>query len=63
MKWFDNCSVVLASNFVGVGREDEVERWEKAEGRFVKVKRPEVVKKYDKAMGGQARSTDQPLQD
>lgn len=45
VKWFDNRSVVLASNFVGVGDEDEVERWEQKEGLFVKVKRPEVVKK------------------
>ena len=50
VKWFDNRSVVLASNFVGVGDEDEVERWEQKEGRFFK--RPEVVKKYNQAMGG-----------
>ena len=52
VKWFDNRSVVLASNFVGVGDEDEVERWEQKEGRFLKIKRPEVVKKYNQAMGG-----------
>ncbi|KAL2089767.1 hypothetical protein ACEWY4_014455 [Coilia grayii] len=27
VKWFDNRSVVLASNFVGVGEEDEIESW------------------------------------
>ncbi|MGH0160969.1 UNVERIFIED_CONTAM: hypothetical protein FKN15_009040 [Acipenser sinensis] len=52
VKWFDNRSVVLASNFVGVGNEDEAERWEQKERRFVKIKCPEVVKKYNKAMGG-----------
>ncbi|MGH0136951.1 UNVERIFIED_CONTAM: hypothetical protein FKN15_037488 [Acipenser sinensis] len=52
LKWFDNRSVVLASNFVTVGDEDEVERLEQKERWFVKVKRPEVVKKYNKAMGG-----------
>jgi hypothetical protein len=52
VKWFDNRSVVLASNFVGVGDEDEVARWQKKDGQFVTVKRPEVVKKYNKAMGG-----------
>ncbi len=52
VKWFDNRSVVLASNFVGVGDEDEVQRWNQKEKQYVKVKRPEVVKKYNKAMGG-----------
>jgi len=52
VKWFDNRSVVLASNFVGVGHEDEIERWDKKERQFVKVKRPEVVKKYNRGMGG-----------
>ncbi|XP_056116469.1 piggyBac transposable element-derived protein 3-like [Rhinichthys klamathensis goyatoka] len=52
VKWFDNRSVVLASNFVGVGDEDEVERWDKKERQFEKVKRPEVVKKYNGGMGG-----------
>ena len=46
VKWFDNRSVVLASNFVGVGDEDEVERWEQKEGRLAKIKGPDVVKKY-----------------
>ncbi|RXM99185.1 PiggyBac transposable element-derived protein 1 [Acipenser ruthenus] len=36
----------------GSRNEDEVERWEQKERRFVKIKRPEVVKKYNKAMGG-----------
>ncbi|XP_056320827.1 piggyBac transposable element-derived protein 3-like [Danio aesculapii] len=52
VKWFDNRSVVLASNFVGVGEEDEVQRWDQKEKQYLKVKRPEVVKKYNKAMGG-----------
>lgn len=52
VKWFDNRSVMLASNFVGVGDEDEVEKWDKKQRQFVKVKHPEVVKKYNKGMGG-----------
>lgn len=52
VKWFDNRSVVLASNFVGVGDEDEVQRWNQKEKQYVKVKRPELVNKYNKAMGG-----------
>ncbi len=51
VKWFDNRSVVLASNFVGVGDEDEVQRWNQKEKQYVKSKCPEVVKKYNKAMG------------
>ncbi|KAL1268597.1 hypothetical protein QQF64_033960 [Cirrhinus molitorella] len=65
VKWFDNRSVVLASNFVGVRYEDEVQRWDQKEKQYAKIKRPEVGKKYNKAMGrgGQAGSTNQPLQD
>uniref|UniRef100_A0A672KZ53 PiggyBac transposable element-derived protein domain-containing protein n=1 Tax=Sinocyclocheilus grahami TaxID=75366 RepID=A0A672KZ53_SINGR len=52
VKWFDSRSVVMASNFVGVGTMDEVQRWDKKQGRFLKVSRPEVVKLYNEAMGG-----------
>ncbi|MGH0121656.1 UNVERIFIED_CONTAM: hypothetical protein FKN15_064325 [Acipenser sinensis] len=52
VKWFDNCSVLLASNVVGVGEEDEVERWDKKEKRYMKIKRPQIVKNYNEAMGG-----------
>lgn len=51
-KWVDNRPVVLCSNFVGKGSVDEVERWEKKNKRYVKVKRPEIVKNYNHAMGG-----------
>lgn len=52
VKWFDSRSVVMASNFVGVGTMDEVQRWDKKQGRFLKVSSPEVVKLYNEAMGG-----------
>ena len=52
VKWFDSRSVVMASNFVGVGRMDEVQRWDKKQKIFLKVSRPEVVKLYNEAMGG-----------
>uniref|UniRef100_A0A672KG02 PiggyBac transposable element-derived protein domain-containing protein n=1 Tax=Sinocyclocheilus grahami TaxID=75366 RepID=A0A672KG02_SINGR len=52
VKWFDSRSVVMASNVVGVGTMDEVQRWDKKQGRFLKVSRPEVVKLYNEAMGG-----------
>ncbi|CAJ1087319.1 piggyBac transposable element-derived protein 3-like [Xyrichtys novacula] len=52
VKWYDNRAVVMASNFVGVGRMDEVQRWDKKTAQFLKVSHPEVVKLYNKAMGG-----------
>ena len=52
MKWYDNRSVVLASNFVGVGNIDEVRRWDKKAHSFVMVKRPEIVQNYNESMGG-----------
>lgn len=51
-KWFDNKSVYLASNFVGIGISDTVQRYDKKDKQFVEVERPEVVKLYNKGMGG-----------
>lgn len=51
-KWLDNRTVVLASNFVGVGNEDYVERWDKKSKAYQKIKRSEVVRLYNQAMGG-----------
>ena len=39
-KWVDNRSVIMASNFVGVGNIDTVKA------------RPEVIKLYNYSMGG-----------
>lgn len=52
VKWYDNRPVVMASNFVSVGRMDEVQRWDKKKAQFLMVSRPEVVKLYNEAMGG-----------
>ena len=52
VKWMDNRSVILASNFVGVGSLDEVSRWDKSEKKYVTVSRPEIVKLYNHSMGG-----------
>lgn len=52
VKWMDNRSVVLASNFVGVGQQDVVSRWDKSEKKYVNVTRPEIVKLYNHSMGG-----------
>ncbi|CAK6978071.1 piggyBac transposable element-derived protein 3-like [Scomber scombrus] len=42
----------MASDFVGVGRMDEVQRWVKKKAQFLMVSHPEVVKLYNEAMGG-----------
>lgn len=52
VKWYDNKPVHMASNFVGVGKEDEVKRWNKKGNRYEMIKRPEVVDKYNHGMGG-----------
>lgn len=52
VKWTDNRSVVMASNFVGVGNEDTVSKWDKKEKCYINVRRPEVVKLYNHSMGG-----------
>ncbi|KAK3556056.1 hypothetical protein QTP70_001843 [Hemibagrus guttatus] len=50
-KWFDNRTVVISSNFVGVGK-DQVERWDQQRRSFVKIQHPECVMRYNQAMGG-----------
>nr|XP_021187154.1 piggyBac transposable element-derived protein 3-like [Helicoverpa armigera] len=52
VKWLDSKVTHLASNFIGIGDKDFVRRWCKKEKKFIEVERPEVVKKYNHAMGG-----------
>ena len=52
IKWNDNKPVCLASNYVGKGEEDYVRRWDKKQGQYIDVKRPEIVRKYNHGMGG-----------
>ncbi|GBO23248.1 hypothetical protein AVEN_153677-1 [Araneus ventricosus] len=51
VKWLDNISVVLASNYLGIYKEDEVQRRSKESKFFIKVKRPEIVRRYKSGMG------------
>ncbi|XP_070389530.1 piggyBac transposable element-derived protein 3-like [Dermacentor albipictus] len=51
-RWMDNRIVTLASNFIAIEEEDSVRRWNKAEKRFVDVKRPAVINAYNRSMGG-----------
>ena len=52
VKWLDNKSVYLASNFLGKGQEDRVRRWDKKESKYVEIPRPEIIKRYNHSMGG-----------
>ncbi|XP_047541811.1 piggyBac transposable element-derived protein 3-like [Vanessa atalanta] len=52
VKWLDNKITHLASNFVGIGEKGLVNRWCKKDKKFIDVERPEVVRKYNHAMGG-----------
>nr|XP_023015908.1 piggyBac transposable element-derived protein 3-like [Leptinotarsa decemlineata] len=51
-KWYDNKSVILASNFVGIGEQELSRRWDKTKKEYVEVPRPEAVRRYNSSMGG-----------
>ena len=52
VKWADNKIVELTSNYVGIEPVDAVDRWSKKDGSRVDVPCPQIVKQYNKAMGG-----------
>ncbi|PNF34042.1 hypothetical protein B7P43_G03481 [Cryptotermes secundus] len=52
VKWVDNKTVVLGSNFIGKGETDKVECWDKKQNKYVTINRPEIVKLYNHGMGG-----------
>ncbi|CAI6343484.1 unnamed protein product [Macrosiphum euphorbiae] len=52
IKWLDNKSVSLASNFVTSGSPDIIKRYDKKNECYVEVDRPEIVKLYNDSMGG-----------
>ncbi|KAJ8879173.1 hypothetical protein PR048_019779 [Dryococelus australis] len=52
VKWYDNKSVVICSNFLGVVKKDEVERWDKEDKTYNNAELPEMIKSYNKNMGG-----------
>lgn len=52
VKWYDNKSVNLASNFISKGVPDYVDRWSKKEKKYISVERPEIVRLYNASMGG-----------
>ncbi|XP_047510428.1 piggyBac transposable element-derived protein 3-like [Pieris napi] len=52
LKWMDNKGVILASNFVGVGEQDEARRWNKVSKSYISIPRPELVRLYNNGVGG-----------
>jgi hypothetical protein len=51
-KWYDNKTVLVGSNFVGIGNVDNCNRWDKVGKTYIDVPRPEVIYLYNKNMGG-----------
>lgn len=52
VKWYDNRSVTILSDYTGAHPVTEVERWDRKKKMLLKVPRPAVVKIYNKNMGG-----------
>jgi len=51
-KWYDSSSVVLASNFRGIGKVDQCRRYDKKNKIYIDVQRPKVVARYNEGIGG-----------
>lgn len=51
-KWYDNKSVLCASNYVSVGDNDTCKRWDKTQKQFIHIPRLEAIKLYNNGMGG-----------
>ncbi|RXM27140.1 Protein FAM150B [Acipenser ruthenus] len=52
VKWYDNRSVTLLSDYVGAHPVTEVERWDRSRKMVVQVPCPAVVREYNRHMGG-----------
>lgn len=52
IKWQDNKSVYLASNYVGKGTEKTVSRFDKKQKMRITINQPEIVAHYNAGMGG-----------
>ncbi|XP_050301504.1 piggyBac transposable element-derived protein 3-like [Anthonomus grandis grandis] len=51
VQWYDLKSVLLASTARGIQTSDECKRWSKKDSKYIQVKRPYVVTKYNDCMG------------
>uniref|UniRef100_A0A8C6WVW5 PiggyBac transposable element-derived protein domain-containing protein n=1 Tax=Neogobius melanostomus TaxID=47308 RepID=A0A8C6WVW5_9GOBI len=52
IKWYDNRSVSLLSNYMCAYPVTEVDRWDRKRKEVIKVPRPAIVREYNKNMGG-----------
>lgn len=51
-KWFDTKIVSVGSNFVGIGKQDIVQKREKKSSNVVSIQRPESIQIYNASMNG-----------
>lgn len=52
VKWCDNKCVHLVSTYIGINAIGTVKRWDPATKTYIQVQCPEMVKVYNKSMGG-----------
>ena len=52
VRWFDNQTVDILSNYFRLDPLVEVRRWDKASKSYIQVERPAVIEEYSKFMGG-----------
>lgn len=52
VKWFDNKSVTLSSSYVSTNPVETIQRFSKAGGGKVQIVCPQIVKQYNRHMGG-----------
>ena len=52
VKWVDSNFVQLLSNFAGIESITSIERWCKIEKKRKDILCPQIVKQYNKSMGG-----------
>lgn len=50
VSWKENKTVRIASNFLGIGNENEVKRWDKSKSQHIFMKQPEVIVKCNQYM-------------
>ena len=51
-KWFDSKCVYMCSTYVSPTETTEVKRWDRSASKYINVQCPEVVREYNKSMGG-----------
>ena len=52
VRWLDSKDVTLVSSYVAVGETDSVKRFDASSKTVITVQRPEIVREYNKFMGG-----------